>query len=248
MMEVINLDQEVVLANGNRMKNVDYLKIKEPAFYLNSPEVRRKLQEHKEDLIREKQFAELVLHVLEKIQKESNDEFNEKIFDEKMFWPEVCLLDMKKFLNEDVSVCGVSENSPIFVLDSVTSKVGQVLHNFNIFEIGQLAACTRAELNHIIKQAREVQSTDLEFAVHDAKSVVNILSSVANEAKKSKEETTWGSWGLAQVTDMLHIKDNSKKIANIVGSLSPKHITASIVEVFAGPNLDGDDIGSFQEI
>jgi len=247
MMEVINLDdQEVLLANGNRMKSVDYNKLKEPMFVLNSPEVKRRLQDTKEEILREKQFGELILHVLEKIQKESSEDF-----DNKGMWSDVSPLDMKRFLKGEVHVSGVSDNSPIFILESVNAAVGQILHNFNIFEIWQLAACTKVELNHIIKQAKDVESSDLEFAAQDAKGVMDILSAVAKDTKMKEESSSpWGTWGnLSQVTDLLHIKENSKKIANMMGNFSPKGITASIVDVFAPPvPSEGDDIDTFQEI
>jgi len=243
MMEVINLDdQEVLLANGNRMKGVDYNQLKEPTFSLNSPEVRRRLQDHKEAILREKQFSELILHVLAKIQKETED------VDDNTLRPEVSLLDMKRFLRGDVKVAGVSENSPIFILESVSSAVGQVLHNCNIFELWQLAACTKTELAHIIKHAKGVQGSDLEFAAQDAKSVMDILSAVARDAKAKEDASPWSTWGnFSQVTDLLNIKENTKKIMD---NLSSKGITASIVDVFVGPapSSEGDDIETFQEL
>lgn len=238
IMEVID-SREVLLANGNKMKGVSTPSV----FELDSVEVQKRLQEHKEEAKREKQFCELIMHVIEKIEQESAEDegFNNEP------WPEISLLDMKKFIKSEISVGGVSENSPIIILESVSSNVGQTLHNFNIFELSQLVACTKAELNHIIKQAKGVPASDLEFAYQDAKSVVSILSTVSKE--KDKETSSWNSWGgLSQVSNLLHIKENSKKIANLMETLSTKGITASFVDAFASQNPEDEDIETFHEV
>jgi len=228
----------IVLANGNIMK------IEDDAI-LNSPEFKKRLQLNKEETQREIQFSEMILHVIEQIEKESGED----PLNDKELWPAVSPLDMKKFLKADVNATGVSENSPIFILDSVTGKVGQILHNFNIFEISQLASCTKVELSHIIKQSN-LPPHELEFALQDAKSVMDILALEKSKVKEPTTTTTWNSWGnLAQVGDLLQIKENSKKFANIMGHLSPKNITATIVGALSNNHPDNDDdIDSFEEM
>jgi len=239
MLEAID-NPEVLLANGNWMKGADK---DQYTFLLDSPDLKQKLQEHKEVSTREKQFCELILHVIEQIDKECGD-----LPDDRDLWPEFSLLDMKKFLKADVSVPGVSENSPVFVLESVHGKVGQVLHNFNIYEICQLAACTRVEFSHIIKQAPTVQANDLELVLQDAKSVMNILS-VQKEHRAKESTGAWNSWGnLAQVSNLLQIKESSQKIANFMGVLAPKLITTSIMDAFTSQPHDEEDIDSFETI
>jgi len=228
-------NSQVVLANGNIMKIIEEDTI------LNSPEFKKKLQMNKEETQREIQFSELILHVIEQIEKEAEED----PLNDKDLWPAVSPLDMKKFLKADVNVTGVSENSPIFILDSVNGKIGQTLHNFNIFEISQLAACTKVELSHMIKQSN-LPPNELEFALQDARSVMDIL---ALEKNKVKEPTTWNSWGnLTQVGDLLHIKENSKKFATMMGQLSPKNITASIVGALTNNHSENEDIDSFEEM
>lgn len=229
MLEVGN-NTEVLLANGNRMKG------KEEDLLLDSPELKKRLQATKEEVLREKQFGELIMHVIDQIEKESEDD----PFNDKDLWPTVSLLDMKKFLKGDVHVTGVSENSPIHVLDSVNGKVGQALHNFNIYEISQLASCTKVELSHMIKQAN-LPPYELEYALQDAKGVMDILES---EKNKPKETNAWNSW--TQMGDLLQIKESSKKIANMMGSA--KSFTASLVGVLKNNRSDDDDIDSFEEI
>lgn len=242
MLEALDT-KEVLLANGNWMKTDKDT----TTSFLDSPSLDKVLQEHKELSKLEIQFAEMIMHVIEQIEKES-----EPVLSEKDLWPDVSLLDMKKYLKTDVSVTGVTDSSPIFVLESVYPKLGQVLHNFNMYEIGQLAACTKVELSHIIKQApRTIPSYDFEFALEDAKSVMKILSVV--EEHKAKEQHNalgaWNSWGnLTQVSNLLHIKENSQKIANFMGVIAPKHITASIMGTFTSQNHDDEDIDSFQTL
>jgi len=239
MLEAID-SPEVLLANGNWMKGADK---DHYTFLLKSHDLKQKLQEHKEASIREKQFCELILHVIEQIDKECED-----LPDDRDLWTGVSLLDMKKFLKADVSVTGVSENSPIFILESVHGKVGQILHNFNIYEICQLAACTKVEFSHIAKQVSAHQVNDLEFALQDAKSIMEILS--AEKEHKAKEPTNaWNSWGnLTQVSNLLQIKENSQKIANFMGVLSTKHITTSILDALTGQPREEEDIDSFETI
>jgi len=242
MLEALDT-KEVLLANGNWMK----IDKDTTTSFLDSPSLAKVLQEHKELSRLELQFGDMILHVIEQIEKES-----EQLPSEKELWPEVSLLDMKKYLKTDVGVPGVTESSPIFVLESVHPKLGQVLHNFNVFEIGQLAGCTKVELNHIIKQApQSIPPSDFEFAQQDAKSVMKILADA--EEHKTKEQPNalgaWNSWGnLTQVSNLLHIKENSQKIANFMGVLSPKQITASIMDAFNGQPRDGEDINSFETL
>jgi len=236
MIQVGDTTQQL-LANGNIMR------IPKEEVLLTSPELIKKLQLNKEESLREIQFSELIMHVLEQIEKESDED----PFNDKDLWPEVSPLDMKKFLKADVNVTGVSGSSPIFILDSVNSKIGQTLHNFNIFEISQLAACTKVELSYILKQTKNLPSQELEFALQDAKSVMDILD--LEKKTKAKEVTTWNAWGnLSQVGDLLQIKENSKKFANMMGHLSPKNITASIAGVLSNNHSDNDDIDSFEEM
>lgn len=225
----------VILANGNIMKMM------EDDTLFNSPEFQKRLQLNKEATLLELQFSEMILHVIDQIEKESDED----PLNDKDLWPTVSPLDMKMFLKADVSVNGVSGNSPIFILESVTGKVGQTLHNFNIFEVSQLAECTKAEFSHIIKQSK-LPPNELEYALQDAKSVMDIL---ALEKPKTPESTPRNPWGnLAQVGDLLQIKENSKKFANMMGHLSPKNITASIVGALSNNRTDDEDINSFEAI
>jgi len=227
----------LVLANGNIMKGP-----KEEELILDSPELKKRIQRNQEETMREKQFGDMIVHVIEQIEKESREE---DTYNEQDLWPAISPLDMKRFLKGDVNVSGVTGSSPIFILDSVNSKVGQTLHDFNIFEISQLASCTKLELRHMIKQSN-VPAHEVEFALQDAKSVMDIL---AIEKPKAKEQTTWNSWGnLTQVGDLLQIKENSKKFANMMGHLSPKSITTSIVGAFSRNQQPGEDIDSFEEM
>lgn len=244
MLEALDTRKEVLLANGNWMK-IDQANA--PSSFLDSPILTNVLKEHKELSRLEIQFADMILHVIDQIEKES-----EPLPSEKELWPEVSLLDMKKYLKADVGVVGVTESSPIFILESVPAKLGQVLHSFNVYEIGQLAACTKVELNHIIKQApRNVPPGDFELAQQDAKSVTKILEVAAGQKTKEQPNAlgAWNSWGnLTQVSNILHIKENSQKIANFMGVLAPKHITASIMDAFNGQTRDDDDINSFEKL
>jgi len=229
----------VLLANGNRMKGVgaDF------ELLLESPELQKRVQEYNDLSKREKQFSELILHVIEQIEKENSEELPTHTD----LWPEISMLDMKKFLKADVSVPGVSENSPIFVLDCVNGKVGQTLHNFNVYEISQLAACTKVEISHMFKQAKGIFPGELEVATQDAKSIMGILS--VKKEQKVKEANSWNSWGsLSQVSNLLQIKENGQKFANLMETLSPKHLTTSIVDVFTSAIQEDDDINSFEEI
>ena len=101
--------------------------------------------------------------------------------------------------------CLVSGSNIIGV--GVYGKLGQIFHNFNIFEICQLAGCTKVELIHLVKQAPKIPAGDFELALQDAKSVMDILA-FENE-QKAKEPTalnTWNSWGgLTQVSNLLRI-------------------------------------------
>jgi len=242
-MQVVSSDQEsCFLANGNKIKGMDHLK---DNIILSSPEVCQRLQDYKEELIREKQFSDLIMHVIEKIEKESEQSLDREL------WPEVSLLDMKRYLKEDISVSGVSESSPIFILESVDNKIGNILHHFNIFEIGQLAECTKVEIDNIANQAKSLQSSDIEFAVQDAKSTLKILSAVEkSHTEKDYKGSSWNSWGnIAQVSNLLQIKQNTKKIASL---LNPKTFGASLVDVFVGHEQgndeDWEDIETFQAI
>jgi hypothetical protein len=233
---------EVLLANGNWMKGKDDQR--NFPYLLDSPDLQQIIEDHKELNKLELQFGEMILHVIEQIEKES-----EPLPSEKDLWPEISLLDMKRYLKTDVGVTGVSENSPVFVLDSVYSKLGQVLHNFNIYELCQLAACTKSELNHLIKQAPRIKPSDFEFAVQDAQSVMKIIQSEKDHKIKEPSANAWNSWGnLSQVSNMFQIKENTQKIASFMENLTPKHLTASFMDAFGGQPRDDEDIDSFETI
>jgi len=222
-MQVVSSDQEsCFLANGNKIKGgMDHLK---DNIILSSPEVCQRLQDYKEELIREKQFSDLILHVIEKIEKDAEESLED-------LWSEVSLLDMKRYLKEGISVAGVSESSPIIILESVDNKICNTLHNFNIFEISQLAECTKVEIDNIASQVKSLQSSDIEYAVQDAKSTLKILSAIQKDGEDNKG-SSWNSWGnITQVSNLLQIKKNTKKIASM---LNPKTFGASLVDVFVG--------------
>jgi len=242
MTQVVTDQESLFLANGNKIKEMEQVK---DNVIFNSPELCKRLQDYKEELVREKQFGDLIMHVIEKIEKDSEQH------SDKDLWPEFSLLDMKRYIKEGISVSGVSENSPVFVLESVDNRIGNTLHNFNIFEICQLAECTKVEIDNIANQAKSLQSSDIESAVQDAKSTLKIISSTEKEQQAAKEsnKSSWNSWGnLAQVSNLLHIKKNTKKIANM---LNPKTIGSSLVEVFVGHDQDSEemeDLDTFQAI
>jgi len=231
---------EVRLANGNWMKGADDQK--NYPYLLDSPDLQKILEEHKEINRLELQFGELILHVIEQIERES-----EALPSDNELWPECSLLDMKKYLKADVSVLGVSENSPIFVLESIYSKLGQAFHNFNIYELCQLAACTKVELNHLVKQTPGIKASEFELAQQDAKSVMKII--VNNKEHKAKEQVapnSWSSWGnFTQVSNLFQIKENSQKIASFMEALSPKHI----IDALGGqPHEAEEDLDSFEKL
>jgi len=238
MTQVVSDQQSLFLANGNKIKQMEPSK---DNIILNSPELCKRLQDYKEELVREKQFSDLIIHVIEKIEKEGEQSSDNDL------WPEFSLLDMKRYIKEGISVSGVSESSPVFVLESVDSKIGNTLHNFNIFEICQLAECTKVEIDNIANQANSLQSSDIESAVQDAKNTLRILSIAEKDAGKDKK--SWSSWGnITQVSNLLHIRQNTKKIASL---LNPKSIGSSLVEVFVGHEQDSEDfedLDSFQAI
>jgi hypothetical protein len=246
MLAVNNTNTEGVLANGNRMNGADYYGDRDAyAKLMDSAEMKNIMNEYKDVGRREQQFGDLILHVIEQIEKECDEPPSERDH-----WPEFSLLDMKKFLKGDVNVPAVSENSPVFVLESVNGKVGQTLHNFNIYEICQLAACTKTELNNIIRQASGVLAADLETALQDAKCIMNILSE-KEQAKVKEAPTVWNPWGinnLAQVSNLLHIKENGQKFASFMGAINPKNITNSIKGAFVGQNYEGENIDEFEEL
>jgi len=238
-----SVDTSVLLANGNWMKGEDDQK--NYPYLLDSHDLQKILEEHKELNRLELQFGELILHVIEQIDKESDESSDKEL------WPEFSLLDMKKYLKADVSVPGVSENSPIFVLESVYSKLGQALHNFNIYELCQLAACTKVELSHLIKQTPNIRASDFELAQQDAKSIMNIIASEGkHKAKEQGVVNAWNSWGnLAQVSNLFQMKENGQKIASFMGALSPKHITTSFMDAFGSQaGEDEEDFDSFEKI
>jgi len=235
-------NSEVLLANGNWMKGADY-QMTYP-HVLDSSDLKKILEEHKELNKLELQFGELILHVIDQIEKES-----EALPSGKELWPENSMLDMKKYLKSDISVPGVSENSPIFVLESVYGKLGQAFHNFNIYDLGQLAACTKVELAHLIKQVPAIKPCDFEFALQDARSVISILKSEKeHKVKDSPTANPWNSWGsLAQVSNIFQIKENTQKITSFMEVLAPKNLTASVMGAF-GAVRDEEDIESFEPL
>jgi len=233
---------EVLLANGNWMKGKDDQR--NYPYLLDSPDLQKIIEDHKELNKLELQFGEMIMHVIEQIEKES-----EALPSAKELWPEVSMLDMKKYLKGDVSVTGVSENSPVFVLDSVYSKLGQVLHNSNIYELYQLAACTKVELSHFIKQAPRIKPSDFQFALQDARSVMKILQSEKDHKAKEPSVNAWNSWGnLTQVSNLFQIKENTQKITSFMEILSPKHITASFMDALGVQAREDEDINSFETL
>lgn len=234
MMEVVSHHSSNLFANGNvRGGMADHMASKDAAL-LNTPEVTKVLKEEQDYLTRELQFYDIVSHVLEKIENETQDEFAE---DEKDLWPEVSLLDMKLYLKSKVYTSNVSENSPIFVLDAVSTKLGRLLHTADIYDIRQLAACSDAEIDDIVAHMKSAQRSDIEFAVQDARDVLRIL--VTEKARQK------GAWDNLSTFAELNLKENTQKIAKFVWQLNPK----GIVEALARPqSVDEEDIDAFQTI
>jgi len=255
MTEIVENQETILLANGNIKKvmkknNSDSTPNNK---MLVTPSV-SKPSAMEEERIREKQFCDMIMHVIDRIEKESEEDpvDNEELMSEASLW------DLKSYLKSSVGVSGVSETSPIVILETVNSKLATMFHEYNLFHIGRLAACTKVEADFIAARAATTLTTtknnnnvapcDVLLAIEDAKSVVKILNAVHNkgDGKEDTKKDSKNPWNLSQMTNLLHIKNSSKKF---MGQLSPKSIRSSIVDVFVGQSSrEDEDIDSFQAI
>jgi len=247
MTEIVGNPETLLLANGNFVhimkknnsdKSISTMPLVSPPLAQSSRQ-----SELEEERTRERQFCDMILHVIDKIEKESEEDpiNNEELMSEASLW------DLKSFLKAHVQVAGVSESSPIVILETVNTKLSNVFQDFNVFDIGQLAACTKVETDYIAARAQNVFACDVQLAVEDAKSVMKILSAVHRDGKEEKKDAK-NSWvNLSQMTNLLHIKSPSKKFAGVMGHLSPKNLRSSFVDVFVGQSAreDEEDIDSF---
>jgi len=252
MTEIVeNPPQTRILANGNieqimpqsKKNNSDKSITTMPPVSL--PLAKSRLSELEEERVREKQFCDMILHVLDKIEQDSEEDNvnNEELLSETSLW------DLKSFLKGHINVAGVGENSSIVILESVNTKLTSMFHDSNVFDIGQLAACTKVEADFIASRTKTVLASDVQLAVEDAKSVMTILHAL-NRAGKEEKKDAKNSWmNLSQMTNILNIKSPSKKFIGMMGTLSPKNIGTSIVDVFVGQSpREDEDIESFQTI
>lgn len=248
MTEIVGNPETHFLANGNikqvmpqsKKYNSDSSITTMPL--VNPPLAQSRLSEIAEEKMREKQFCEMILHVIDKIEQESEEDpvNNEELMSETSLW------DLKSFLKSHISVSGVSEHSSIVILESVNIKLTSMFHDFNLFDIGHLAACTKIEADFIAARAMNVPASDILLAVEDAKSVIKILRAVRKEVKEEKKDAKNSWMNLSQMTKLLHIKSPSKKVVDMMGHLSPKNIRTSLVDVFVGQSSrEDEDIDSF---
>jgi len=245
--ETLLLGSKFTLANGNIIQFMPQSKKSNSdsihSMLVSPPLAHSRLSEMEEERMREKQFCDMIMHVIDKIEKEGEEDSvkNEELMSETSLW------DLKSFLKAHINVSGVSEDSPIVVLESVNTKLTNVFHDSNLFDIGRLAACTKVEIDFIASRTKNVLASDVLVAVEDAKSVMKILRAVHYDEKEERKEAKIHPWmHLSQVTNLLHIKSPSKKFAGMMGQLSPKNIGTSIVDIFVGQSArEDEDIDSF---